>query len=90
MNSDETTRYVTIAVMILSPILIRWGVDATTASTIISGATIELITLAPALGAAAFAIWHGWNKRLVHETAVVTQTAPTVAVAKAMSIPAGK
>ena len=90
MNSDEVARYSTLAVAILGPILVRWGVPLPTANTLITEMIAGLVPLLPALGAAAVAIWHGWNKRLVHETAVVTTTAPTVAIAKAESISAGK
>ena len=89
MNSDETTRAITFAVAIFGPILVRWGVPLPAATDVITDLINAGVQVAPAVGAAAFAIWHGWNKRLVHETAVVTTTALTVADAKAQSIPAG-
>ena len=90
MNSDSNIRYITWAVAVFGPVLARWGVDSVTSTALISGVVSEGIQLAPVAGAAAFAIWHGWSKRLVHETAVVTSTAPSVADAKAASISAGK
>lgn len=90
MNNDEAARYITWAVAIFGPILAKWGVDSVTSTTIISGVVTEGVQLAPVVGAAAYAVYRGLNKRLVHETAVVTATAPTVADAKALSIAAGK
>lgn len=90
MNSDEKTRYITLAVAVFGPVLVRWGVPLPAADDLINETVNAGIQIAPAVGAAAYAIWHGWNKRLVHETAVVTQTAPTAADAKRLSIAAGK
>ncbi len=90
MNSDETTRYLTLALAVFGPVLVRWGVPLPDANTLITELFNAGVQLSPAIAASAFAIWHGWNKRLVHETAVVTATAPTVASAKAESISAGK
>ena len=90
MNNDEIARYITWAVAIIGPILVRWGVPTDTANTLISGVITAAAPLVPVAGAAAYSIYRGLNKRLVHETAVVTQTASTVAVAKELSIPAGK
>lgn len=90
MNSDEITRYITWAVAIIGPILIRWGVPADTANTLISSIITAAAPLVPVVGAAAFAIIRGLNKRLVHENSIVTSVAPTVEAAKALSVPAGK
>jgi hypothetical protein len=90
MNSDETARYITFAVAIFGPILVRWGVPLPAATDLLTDLINAGVQLAPAVGAAAFAIWQGWNKRLVHENAVVTSVAPTVAMAKDASVPAGK
>jgi hypothetical protein len=90
MNSDEVTRYTVWGVAIIGPILVRWGVPSDTANSLIGGVVVAGAQLAPVVGAAAFAIYRGLNKRLVHENAVVTSVAPTVADAKAASIPAGK
>jgi hypothetical protein len=45
---------------------------------------------AGALVMIAWSVYAKWNQRLVPEKSVVTQTASTVAEAKALSIPAGK
>lgn len=86
MNSDELTRYATWAVAIIGPILVRWGVPQDTANTLL----MSLVPILPTIAAAAVAIYRGWNKRLVHETAIVSGTAPTVADAKQLSTAAGK
>ena len=90
MNSDERARYITWGVAIFGSALVRWGIPADMSSTLIGAFVDAGAQLAPVVGAAAYAIYRGLNKRLVHETAVVTATAPTVAVAKELSIPAGK
>jgi hypothetical protein len=90
MNSDERTRYITWGVAIFGSLLVRWGIPADMSTTLIGAIVDAGAQIAPVAGAAAFAIYKGLNKRLVHENAVVTSVAPTVADAKAASIPAGK
>lgn len=90
MNSDEKARYVTWGVAIFGSLLVRWGIPADMSTTLIGAIVDAGAQLAPVVGAAIFQIWHGLDKRLVHETAVVTATAPTVAAAKELSIAAGK
>ena len=60
-------------------------------ATYVSGA--QATSIAAGLGALAtvgWTVYSNWNKRKVHETAVVTATAPTIKAAKAASIPEGK
>lgn len=53
----------------------------------------QLVAISGAVATVASVIWTvyaNWNQRKVHETAVVTTTAPTMAAAKAASIQEGK
>lgn len=86
MNTTEVNMFVTFVVGLFGPIAARWGVDASTTNALVQA----LAQAAPAVGAFLWMVYSAWNKRLVHETAVVTATAPTVADAKAASISAGK
>lgn len=79
MNKDEWIALIGPTVAILAPIAAKYGVDANTLTAALTGLVGIVITL-----------YVNWNQRKVHETAVVTGTAPTVAIAKAQSIPAGK
>lgn len=83
MNADE------IAALIrqLLPII---GAGAVT-SGYLSGE--QLVAISGAIATVASVCWTvyaNWNQRKVHETSVVTATAPTMAAAKAASIPASK
>jgi len=86
MNSTETNMLVTFIIGLFGPIAAKWGVDAATTNAMVQA----LAQAAPAVGAFMWMLFSILNKRLVHETAVVTATAPTVADAKAASIQAGK
>ena len=82
MNKDEWTSLVTVIVAMVGPIAAKYGVDASS----LSNALMGIFAVAMVI----WTLWHNWNLRKVSETAVVTSTAPTVAIAKAASIPAGK
>jgi hypothetical protein len=82
MNKDEWISLSTIIVALIGPQALKYGVT-----------TSDLMNALTALFSVAMVVWtlyKNWNMRKVAETAVVTSVAPTVAVAKAESIPAGK
>lgn len=83
MNADEVGAMVRQLVTMLG--------SSTAMASYVSGN--QVVALASGAAAGASVIWTlytNWNQRKVHETAVVTATAPTIAAAKAESIPAGK
>jgi hypothetical protein len=83
MNSDEIAALVkSIANTILTTGAVAAYVNGQQAAALAAGAG--------ALATIVYGIYTRWNQRLVKETAVVTATAPTVAAARAESIPAGK
>lgn len=83
MNSDEIGAIVRQFLMM--------ALSSSAATAYVTGA--QATSIAAGLGALATIAWtiySNWNQRKVHETAVVTAVAPTVDIAKAQSIPAGK
>ena len=83
MNADEVGAIVRQAVTLIG--------SSAAVATYVSGNQLAAIAGgAAALASVAWTIYSNWNQRKVHETAVVTATAPTVADAKAASIQAGK
>jgi uncharacterized membrane protein YebE (DUF533 family) len=83
MNADEISALVRQGVTMLG--------TSTAASAYLShDQTVAIAGGAAALVSVAWTLYANWNQRKVHETSVVTATAPTVADAKAASIQAGK
>lgn len=83
MNSDEVSALVRQGITLIG--------SSGAVATYVSGNQLAAIASgAAALVSVGWTLYANWNQRKVHETAVVTSTAPTVAIAKELSVPAGK
>lgn len=83
MNKDEWISLIASLVGKAAGATLGVGVVTSNDATTIAGGIFVI-------GSLGFTLYNNWNQRKVAETAVVTATAPTVAAAKADSIPAGK
>lgn len=83
MNADEVGAMVRQLVTML-------GSSAAVTSYVSGNQLVAIASGAAALASVGWTLYTNWNQRKVHETAIVSGTADTVADAKAMSTPAGK
>ena len=72
MNSDELAA-------IARQILTTAGASAVASGYLTQTQLVAVVGAIVTLGSVAWTIYSNWNQRKVHETAVVTSTAPTVA-----------
>lgn len=86
LNPGEWNTFISWAAAIVIPIFVRWGMTSDQASAVVT----TLGSALPVIGLGVWQIYSHWNMRKVPEKAVVTAIAPTVADAKAASIPAAK
>lgn len=85
-NSSELNNLVTWIVAFLVTTFVRWGMTADQASQIATA----IGGMIPLAVCGLYSVYMHWNMRKVPEKSVVVAIAPTVADAKAASIPAAK